>query len=331
MTMPASPTTRLALYKSLPDGSELVTYTLDLGQNWDKVDAAVGFFACTASTRPSTPFNGQGIRETDTGRLWVSNGSAPASGSWREICTLDTAPAFTAGASFSGANVLFTRAGATNPAIRTNVTGDSNDRMSMDASGKVTWGSGAGAGDTNLYRSAVDTLKTDDSLIVAGSLTVSGVGQVQFVRKIADETVTSSTTLQNDDHLFLPVAANAIYLVEVVLMSLDTGDFVGDIATAFTYPTGTTAHVTGIGPHNTDLSAGSNSNTEWIARQGQTGTASTATPYGVGTIATGLILRAQIATGGTAGTLNLQWAQNVSNATGTTVKTGSWMRMERVA
>lgn len=42
--------------------------------------------------------------------------------------------------------------------------------------GKVWFGGTAGTGslDTNLYRSAADTLKTDDSLIVSGTLTVGG-------------------------------------------------------------------------------------------------------------------------------------------------------------
>lgn len=42
--------------------------------------------------------------------------------------------------------------------------------------GKVYFGGSAGAtySDTNLYRSASDTLKTDDSLVVTGSLTVGG-------------------------------------------------------------------------------------------------------------------------------------------------------------
>lgn len=329
--MPDTPTSRLKLYKSLSDGSEDVNYTQDIGQNWDKIDAAIGALACTSSTRPSAPYNGQFIRETDTGRLWVSNGSSPASGSWSEITTPGTAQTFTGALTLSGQSMVIERTTAASNAYRARQTGDSSSRFLINADGSMVWGTGATTGDTNLYRSATDTLKTDDSLVVAGSLTVAGVGQVQFVRKTADETVTSSATPQNDDHLFLPVAANAVYLVEVVLMSLDAGDFVGDITTAFAYPTGTTAHVTGAGPHNTDLSAGSNSNTEWIARQGQTGTSSTATPYGAGTITTGLVIKAQIATGGTAGTLQLQWAQNVSNATGTTVKAGSWMRMERVA
>ncbi|MFD5251341.1 hypothetical protein ACFWM5_00660 [Streptomyces bobili] len=41
------------------------------------------------------------------------------------------------------------------------------DRFRRDASGRMTWGSGAATRDTSLYRDAADSLKTDDSLTVA--------------------------------------------------------------------------------------------------------------------------------------------------------------------
>ena len=47
------------------------------------------------------------------------------------------------------------------------VSGDSNARIAVDAGGKLTWGPGDGAGDVTLYRSAANTLKTDDALDVS--------------------------------------------------------------------------------------------------------------------------------------------------------------------
>lgn len=67
---------------------------------------------------------------------------------------------------------------ASSQAIAANVDGDSNNRIVIDAGGKITWGSGSAAGDTNLYRSAADVLKTDDVFqAVSGivTLTTSGV------------------------------------------------------------------------------------------------------------------------------------------------------------
>lgn len=46
------------------------------------------------------------------------------------------------------------------------VTGDAAARFVQNADGKMEWGDGTAAPDTNLYRSAADQLQTDDSLIV---------------------------------------------------------------------------------------------------------------------------------------------------------------------
>ena len=59
---------------------------------------------------------------------------------------------------------------ASSEAIRTKVAGDSNARMSMDAGGKITWGTGSASGDVTLYRSAANILKTDDTLEAASGV-----------------------------------------------------------------------------------------------------------------------------------------------------------------
>ena len=59
----ATSTTRLGLSK--PDGSDVVDIAV-LNANSDKLDIAAGAYICTSSTRPTTPWNGQFIYETDT-------------------------------------------------------------------------------------------------------------------------------------------------------------------------------------------------------------------------------------------------------------------------
>ena len=84
--MPESPTTRLGLYKSKSDGSENVNLVLDLLNNWDRLDLAAGVQIVTSSTRPSSPFPGKLIAESDTGyRSFFHNGTSPTSGGWVEI------------------------------------------------------------------------------------------------------------------------------------------------------------------------------------------------------------------------------------------------------
>jgi len=55
----------------------------------------------------------------------------------------------------------------------TRVSGDASGRYAVYTNGLMEWGSGAASRDTNLYRSAADTLKTDDNLTVGGNLTIS--------------------------------------------------------------------------------------------------------------------------------------------------------------
>lgn len=68
-----------------------------------------------------------------------------------------------------GGAVSVVRALAAQTTFYSTVNGDTQYRFTVDSDGKMLWGSGAAAGDTNLYRSAANTLKTDYSLEVTGS------------------------------------------------------------------------------------------------------------------------------------------------------------------
>lgn len=184
--MPDPSTTRLALYKSKSDGSELVNYSQDIGQNLDKIDTAVGYQSCTSSTRPSSPYSGKPIFETDTSyRTYFSNGTSPASASWVEIpnasatfnnnLKLASGKQINVGASTSNANLAILNSNATDDVLSSRLTGDAQSRFLIDADGTLNWGAGASAAtDTNLFRSAANALRTNDSLTVDLNLTVSG-------------------------------------------------------------------------------------------------------------------------------------------------------------
>ena len=60
-------------------------------------------------------------------------------------------------------------------------------------------------------------------------------GVMSPVRKTADETVNNSTTLQNDDHLQLALAANDIYLVELFLLQ-QSPSLNSDFKCGWSYP-----------------------------------------------------------------------------------------------
>lgn len=334
--MPDTPTSRLSLYKSASDGSEDVDYTQDLGNNWDTLDLAVGALACTSSTFPSAPWDGQLIRDTDTDRLWVSNGTSPASGSWQEICTPDASQVFTAGIGSE------TSAAATN-AIVAYVTDDTANRFTVGGDGRIWWGSGAATLDTNLYRSAANVLKTDDSLVVAGNLTVtgnlttSGIGQILVKTKSADTSRASTTTLTSDPHINFTLAASATYIIDgFVYYGADT---TGDIQLAWTIPTGATGQWLGNGVGTSVASANgsggttTNNATSWgYTLRAESTSIDAARAYGG--IDTSTLFGVQL-TGtihaGTGGTFALSWAQNSSSSTATKLYTDSWVRLQRVA
>lgn len=55
------------------------------------------------------------------------------------------------------------------------VTGDAQVRFTFRTDGVIAWGDGTSVADTNLYRTAADSLKTDDSFTVGAHFTVEGV------------------------------------------------------------------------------------------------------------------------------------------------------------
>ncbi|MGW3499371.1 hypothetical protein ACWDMY_01315 [Streptomyces globisporus] len=155
------------------------------------------------------------------------------------------------------------------------------------------------------------TATVNGNAVINGSLTVSGVGQTQFVRKTADESVTSSTTLQNDNHLVLPVVANATY--SLFLMCIFSGGTVGDIKFDWTVPTGTVLR--------------------WSDQTGTSGLHSNVDVYSApgGTTQVAFQVWATVVTSGTAGNIQFRWAQNASDATATIVRANSHLCLDRVA
>ena len=134
-----------------------------------------------------------------------------------------------------------------------------------------------------------------------------------IARKTSDESLPSSTVLQDDDTLQLTVAANEIWAVRYVLKM--TIPLTPQAKMAFTFPAAGDISVCG-----TEFAAsGTLGKTSF-----QGTTTPTATQDFLGSTAIRLIvLEGVFVNAGTAGTLILQWAQNVSNATATVMKAQS--------
>lgn len=407
--MTATTTPRLGLYKTSSDGSDLVNVVTDLLNNWDAIDLAMGSRIVTSSTRPSTPYGGQHILESNNSyRSYVHNGTSPASAGWVEYpnnsatysgqvwasrsadaTTLRVANTF--GGGNTAAAVLTEHAAAGGIAYGGRVSGDSQDRIQIRADGRIDLGPGSGARDTNLYRSGAGVLASDSAfrltsttdvsnsstghafqigpdsgtnlrmdnneiqvvsngaaaalgiqqdsgpasffgnaaspltytLTVNGNLAVNGIGQTIAVIKTADESVTSSTTLQNDDHLVAALSANATYIVDGYLMVFGSTPSTGDLKFDFTIPSGATMKYTSFGV------VASSPATSYEATVNPN---STARVVGTnGSTDMGCNIRAYITVSSTSGNVQLRWAQNASNGTATGLRAGSHLRFTRVA
>jgi hypothetical protein len=144
-----------------------------------------------------------------------------------------------------------------------------------------------------------------------------------FARRPSDSTgITNNTTLQNDTFLFLSVPVASTWQIEGgVYYQSGTG---GDFKMAFTGPSGATFDYSVVG-----LDPGSSGVTGSINRQ-QLGFGDTVGIGGAGSGVTAGVVGLLIV-GATAGTLQLQWAQNTSNGTSTFTRSGSWLIGRRVA
>lgn len=332
--MPDPSTSRLGLYKSKSDGSELVDYSQDLGQNWDRVDAAVGFQACTSTTRPSTPYNGKPIRETDTARTYVHNGSSPASAGWVQIpnaaSTFDADLDLTSGrqlnigGSGSTASIATINSATSANLISSRVTGDTVSRWFVNADGATNWGpGGSSSADVSLARSGTGILTLN------GSLTITGIGQERYAVKTANTTRASTTSKTDDPDLTASVVANAVYYVEFVLAA-QSSSTTPNINTAWNVPSGTTGLKFAHGPTNNAATFVTRTDTNArVSAHGYT----TGLDYiinGSG-VSVAILEKSIVTTGANSGTIAMQWAQNTSNATGTVVEAGSYMYIRRIA
>jgi hypothetical protein len=168
-----------------------------------------------------------------------------------------------------------------------------------------------------------------------GVILISEYEAVQPSRVVvcaADES-DSDNTLHNDADLKFDVEANAVYLVEVSVGFMTGASNTPDAKTGWTLPAGATLTEMGIGLGDTVTVASGFS----MASRYQNSSPTTPSAWGVLSTATlvggsWFIGKIIVRTGGTAGTVQLQWAQNTTTGgTPTVRKADSWMRYTKVA
>ena len=140
-----------------------------------------------------------------------------------------------------------------------------------------------------------------------------------IVPKTADETVTSSTTLQNDDHLSFAVGINTVWYLRLGLYVLDASDGVGNLKVGVTFPASAVCQL----------------NYVWLGLGGTLTHMRVRDATGVAVFGTATgdfhEFRGILKVAGTSGTFQFQFAQNTSNGSGVTVKQHSFIAGRQLA
>jgi len=149
------------------------------------------------------------------------------------------------------------------------------------------------------------------------------LNQQQHVRKASTESVTSSATLQNDNELFLPVAANTNYWVQAFLIY--DGPASNGMRWQFSAPSGTTLDWT-----VDSLSLGATGTADLVsrARLNLSSIAINATLAASSFLAA--VPKGLLRTGSNSGTLRVVWAQNSSSGTPVRVMNSSVLMIRKL-
>jgi hypothetical protein len=132
-----------------------------------------------------------------------------------------------------------------------------------------------------------------------------------ILRKTSDETV-NDNTLQDDDDLKIAMAANEVWYFEGMLFHV--GNSTANFKFAFTVPSGATLQWAGTYETSSDAK---------MKLVEASGTAIGS--IGADTSNSAVLFKGEARNGSTAGDLQLQWAQDTTNAVDTKVLIGSWM------
>lgn len=146
-----------------------------------------------------------------------------------------------------------------------------------------------------------------------------------FIKAKSSDTARTNSTYSDDPHLTFQGVANQVY--NIYIRGVFQAPVTPSIKFQFVFPSGTwTGGSWEYDPGTDDWQAnpttGSTSQSSPAALViGLTGSAASQWPFR---------FEGRLALGGTGGTCALQWAQNVTNASATTVRAGSWLQALQV-
>lgn len=224
--MPETPTPRLGLYRPKSDGSDPVNILTDLNNNFDRIDAFVGF-----QTQPTQvarlavagAYIGMAVRQADTGAFYALS-ALPASNAanWTQLPTSGTNYGrIGAGIAPAAGRQVHVSNGATGPdgavflettttapanrAISLRGSGDTQDRFEIDYDGSMQWGPGGSAVlDAKLSRTAAGVLTATGKLIGNAPGAIASRATAQALPDSAATVVQFPTELFDNDGMFAP-------------------------------------------------------------------------------------------------------------------------------
>lgn len=150
-------------------------------------------------------------------------------------------------------------------------------------------------------------------------------GPPLIVVKASSESVTSSTTAQDDNELLFPIGPNSTWQVRFVIYC--DGAQAGDIKTGLSVPAGCTYLFSGHGLVQTTASDAADNRLIGV----DSGTLGFGVLAGGTSVPSIVKMDALITNGATAGNVVLQWAQLASSGTATQVLAKSYLIAHRVA
>jgi hypothetical protein len=129
---------------------------------------------------------------------------------------------------------------AADTAVDIGVDADENARLAIDAGGKITWGPGNVAGDTNLYRDGENLLTTDDVFKASGgliTLSTDGAPTAALANGAIAIDTTNSVFYFRSDNAWNEVDGASIEIGDTPPASPEAGDlwFESDTGSIFVY------------------------------------------------------------------------------------------------
>jgi len=226
-----------------------------------------------------------------------------------EIYWLNSVVAVAAG------NVTITAANATNPRIDLVVVDSSGVKSAVAGTAAAVPTSPAIPANSVVLAqvfvpandTTISTAQIKDRRIVVQVPSVAGATNI--VRKTAIETVASSATLQDDNHLFFTMTSNGIWQVKCFVFATSASN--AAMKFNWSVPAGGSYALIGVTGGQTASQTNLNN--------------SDLTTAGVPVSGLNAVWDGFVTTGATAGDFRLRWAQSISNASGHSVNVNSWL------